>query len=493
MASSAHKSEEEVKEHYDSEKELEEKVTKLVELIKASKHFIAFTGAGISTSAGIPDFRGPEGKWTREAKGLKPKEGVKTVKAFPTATHLALVKLQELNLLKYLISQNCDGLHLRSGFPANKISELHGNGNKEICETCGQCYFRDFKTEKFNSKCRDRFTGRFCTRPQCDGRLLKTTICFGQNLPDTPLKLGYENAEKADLCLAMGSSLTVSPACDMPDTVASAHNLVIVNLQKTPLSKKALHIFAKTDVVMKMVMEKLDEDLQELDCSIPEWRLRRKVLIGAQPMKDEQNIFFYARGCDYDDPSLSMTFIQGIDFKQERQEPSDDKIQPTEQKLNSKAPTNNPNYATHIRGHIYSEDEDNFRKVVPVEMKFVGHYKEPSITIECDFTSAFHSNPHRVEYLCEIIYNPFTFEWTYLQKLSDVEAKKIEIDPSFGKICESYVVNSWVKKRKMTKSKAKALFKETREKTIRQARDRERIDKDMQKAKLKAKKRREKQ
>lgn len=90
--------------------------TRLAALIRTSKHFIVYTGAGISTSAGIPDFRGPEGAWTKRAQGRKVEfDGRTMLSAVPTATHMALVALQEGGWLKYVVSQNCDGLHRRSG------------------------------------------------------------------------------------------------------------------------------------------------------------------------------------------------------------------------------------------------------------------------------------------------------------------------------------------------------------------------------------------
>lgn len=88
----------------------------LASLIRTSRHFIVYTGAGVSTSAGIPDFRGPEGAWTKRAQGKELVfDGNKTLTAVPTTTHMALVALQEKGWLKYVVSQNCDGLHRRSG------------------------------------------------------------------------------------------------------------------------------------------------------------------------------------------------------------------------------------------------------------------------------------------------------------------------------------------------------------------------------------------
>merc|ERR1719161_2549591 len=239
-----------MEEQYDPDDVLVEKLDKLAQMVRESDHFVAFTGAGISTSAGIPDFRGPDGKWTREAQGEEAIIGVQTVKAFPTPTHMALVDLHKRGTLKYVISQNCDGLHRHSGLPAAAISELHGNGNVEICEDCGRQYFRDFRCDRLKPKACDHFTGRFCRSKSCNGRLLNSTIDFGQGLPEKPFEKAREHSSKADLHLALGSSLTVSPANHMPaKTAKSGGKLVICNLQKTPLTEMAdFQIFAKTDV-----------------------------------------------------------------------------------------------------------------------------------------------------------------------------------------------------------------------------------------------------
>lgn len=297
MAATAHKHKEMMEEHYDAEDVLAEKVDMLADMVRNSQHMVAFTGAGISTSAGIPDFRGPEGKWTRQAQGLKPVQGVPLVEAFPTQTHMALVELHNRGVLKYLISQNCDGLHRRSGMPAAAISELHGNCWVEICEDCGQQHFRDFKCERVTkpggAKCpTDHFTGRFCA---CGGRLLNSTIDFGQGLPKKPLQLAERHSLQADLHLACGSSLAVRPACDQPAATAqNGGKLVICNLQKTPLTEMAtLHIFAQTDTVMSMLMERLS-------LPIPQFRLERRVIIG----QDASARHIFAKSVDVHDPTL---------------------------------------------------------------------------------------------------------------------------------------------------------------------------------------------
>jgi NAD-dependent SIR2 family protein deacetylase len=103
-------------ERFDDPGTVDQKAQQLVDMIRKSKHFIVFTGAGVSTAAGIPDFRGPQGVWTLRAQGRqKDIKAVNTLQAVPTPTHMALVELQNRGILTYLISQNCDGLHRKSG------------------------------------------------------------------------------------------------------------------------------------------------------------------------------------------------------------------------------------------------------------------------------------------------------------------------------------------------------------------------------------------
>ena len=340
MAYTAHADEETIRERYDSPAELKKKVDLLASLVRRAKHMVSFTGAGISTSAGIHDFRGPNGKWTREAKGLQPLRGVSTVSALPTPTHMSLVALQKLGVLKYLISQNCDGLHRRSGFPASNISELHGNSNIEICERCGQGYFRDIACHRLG-RSRDHFTGRFCSRYGCGGALCEYTIDFGQNLPQAPLELATMHSRKSDLHLVMGSSLTVSPACTMPELTADNQGaLVIVNLQPTPLDDKAtIKIHAKTDTVMAMLMKRLGYQ-------IPPFRLQRRFIAGVT-RNDGANATVFVRAVDVHDPSLQLSQI-------------------------CKAGA-----ASNVS-----------LKRVPITLHFTGHYHEPALQMTVDLQSS---------------------------------------------------------------------------------------------------------
>ncbi|KAG0576914.1 hypothetical protein KC19_5G117700 [Ceratodon purpureus] len=174
-------------EMFDSPEELQEKVSQLAELVKGSSRIVVHTGAGISTSAGIPDFRGPEGVWTLRAKGLKAKSRPGSYS--PTLTHMMIVGMLESGRLYHLVSQNTDGLHIRSGIPTDKISELHGNTNMEKCSKCGHRFIRSFRT-RTAAKVHDHLTGRKCER--CGGALKDTIVNFGESLPSEQLSKAHE-------------------------------------------------------------------------------------------------------------------------------------------------------------------------------------------------------------------------------------------------------------------------------------------------------------
>ncbi len=111
--------------------------------IVRSERIVAFTGAGISTDSGIPDFRGPDGVWTRRDQGLPaPRWRVAPGQVRPNASHLALAELHRLGKLRFLISQNTDNLHRRSGIPPEALAELHGNGTLMRCTACDRQFPR---------------------------------------------------------------------------------------------------------------------------------------------------------------------------------------------------------------------------------------------------------------------------------------------------------------------------------------------------------------
>ena len=170
----------------------------------------------------------------------------------PTRAHRLLASLHASGRLHYLVSQNCDGLHLRSGFPARALTEVHGNVFREYCERCSREYVRPFAVDAASTsvaagqaawyeRCRrcgwNHYTGRLCEAGACGGRLRDTIVNFGDALHDAVCG-GYLRAEaecrRAALVLCLGSSLTVTPAAELPTLMQSrGAALAIVNLQPT--------------------------------------------------------------------------------------------------------------------------------------------------------------------------------------------------------------------------------------------------------------------
>lgn len=420
MAHTAHKNPDDVKEHHDSCNVLAEKMQELEHLVRNSKHIVVFTGAGISTSAGISDFRGPTGVWTRKAEGKEPIVGTPAVRALPTKTHMALVQLHRLGMLKYVISQNCDGLHRRSGLPACAISELHGNGNVEICEDCGRRYFRDFKCDR-RKKTFDHFTGRFC---QCDGRLLNSTIDFGQSLPTQPLERGEAESAKADLHIVLGSSLTVRPACTLPETTARrGGKLVIVNLQHTPLTPKAaLHLNAPTDVVMEMLMDRLE-------IPIPPFRLQRRIIFA----HEEQHVI--AKAVDVHDPQVEIGVLSGVDWQGTvKSIPESEKAKAIWQHVVHRHPSRNLDVG----------------KLHPT-LHFVGHYGEPPIQLDVNLSDGGKD--------ISISFDPLAGEWAVdsVNCLQEVFPTIADLDTEYGQAHRRYVVD---KRRDQGNSDAEKLIEQ---------------------------------
>ncbi|XP_062516686.1 NAD-dependent protein deacylase sirtuin-6-like [Corticium candelabrum] len=248
-----------VPEVFDSDEELSRKMDILAEIVGNCQHLVVHTGAGVSTTAGIPDFRGPKGVWTLEKKGVAPQTDVSFSDARPTPTHMAMVALEREGILKYVVTQNIDGLHLRSGLPRNKFSELHGNVFVERCETCGREYVRKEPTPTVGLK----LTGNKCEgggrRGRCRGQLRDTVLDWEDELPQNHLKQAEYHSKQADVSLCLGTSLQMMPASGLPlQTLKKNGKLIICNLQPTKHDKKAfLCINGYVDEVMRGVMKRL--------------------------------------------------------------------------------------------------------------------------------------------------------------------------------------------------------------------------------------------
>jgi mono-ADP-ribosyltransferase sirtuin 6 len=204
--------------------DLESRIESLANGLYKARYPVFFTGAGISTESGLPDFRGPNGVWTRRDKGLPPPVSKPWETVEPNSGHLALVELQKLNRLKFLISQNVDNLHLKSGIPPDLLAELHGNITKLRCKRCGKTF--------------DRSAGKnTCV---CGGALVSSVVDFGQSLPEKDFSFSFNYSAKSDLFVVVGSSLVVTPAADIPwQALRAGAKLVIINAEDTPLDSLA--------------------------------------------------------------------------------------------------------------------------------------------------------------------------------------------------------------------------------------------------------------
>ena len=198
----------------------------LFDLLRDAQRIVVFTGAGVSTGSGIPDFRGPDGVWTRrrpvyyqdfmanhEARVEHWDYKLEGWEAFrdasPNAVHHAIVHLERKGRLRKVITQNVDGLHQKAGTSDGMIIELHGTNAQVECQTCfersdPQSHFDAFARTRQPPVCR------------CGGFLKPATISFGQNLRSQDLQAAEEAAQSAGLIMALGSSLSVYPAASIP-------------------------------------------------------------------------------------------------------------------------------------------------------------------------------------------------------------------------------------------------------------------------------------
>jgi NAD-dependent SIR2 family protein deacetylase len=324
------------------------KAKQFADLLRASKHVVSFTGAGISAAAGIPTYRGaadgidviaavggaidtsgehPEptsdtaplsvaedsgaqsatkreadadthaskskrakgdgskDKAAAEAKGSRKKKqeedpaiamSEEYLKLQPTRAHRALMQLMKEGLMHFVITQNCDNLHMRSGIPREKMAELHGNVFVEYCEKCKSEYVRPYCVDLFSTDCAKEkwfvecptchfghYTGRRCEKPGCHGKLKDTIVNFGDDLHDKVLgglALAEDMCRAADVVLCLGSSLTVTPASELPTLLSRRGSIVICNLQATYLDSNpavAVRVYGGIDQFMLFVLHEL--------------------------------------------------------------------------------------------------------------------------------------------------------------------------------------------------------------------------------------------
>jgi NAD-dependent deacetylase len=219
-------------------------------LIDAAERVVVFTGAGISTESGIPDFRSPGGVWTRVtpidfSDFMRSDEARRETwrrrfemepilrQAAPNRGHRAVAELVRRGKATSDITQNIDGLHQDSGIPDDKVIELHGNTTYAHCLECGQRYEIEALRVDFE---RDRIVPH-CA---CGGWVKTASISFGQSMPVNAMRRAEKETLLADLFIAIGSSLVVYPAAGFPELASrNGSALVILNLQPTGLDGMA--------------------------------------------------------------------------------------------------------------------------------------------------------------------------------------------------------------------------------------------------------------
>ena len=224
---------------------LDEHIGQIARWIVECEYHVVFTGAGISTDSGIPDFRGPEGVWTRRDAGLPaPRWQIPPDQIKPNPSHLALVELQRLGKLRFLITQNTDNLHRRSGIRQELLAELHGNGQLMRCLDCDRLYTRQeagWHTKQWGPGYRtQKPTPGQPACAACGGRLVSSVVNFGDPLPQREYELAEVHARRCDLMLVLGSSLLVQPAASLVGlALKSGGRIVLINRGKTPYDRAA--------------------------------------------------------------------------------------------------------------------------------------------------------------------------------------------------------------------------------------------------------------
>jgi NAD-dependent deacetylase len=238
------------------------------EIIKNSSYVTCLTGAGISVESGIRPFRGPGGLWTE--KGEPSMDGYRRflndpeaywkrrleqssefgrtiLNSMPNPGHYALAELEQINILRYLITQNIDNLHLAAG--SKNVLEIHGNGQYLRCIDCSSKWHKDmFKIGIIPPKC-----------PNCKGIVKTDTVMFGEPIPSKVLGRCFEEAEKSDCMIVAGTSATVTPAANLPLIVKrNGGSLIEVNIRESYISHTCdINIFGPSGEVLPRLVKEI--------------------------------------------------------------------------------------------------------------------------------------------------------------------------------------------------------------------------------------------
>jgi NAD-dependent deacetylase len=251
---------------------MEDLVKKGARLISNARKILVFTGAGLSTESGIPDFRSPGGIWdrydpedfyfhkivssekARENYWKMSTEFYDTMKdARPNPAHLALKEMEDMGRLLAIVTQNIDSLHHKAGNGPEKIIEIHGTAFSVSCLSCGKRYGRD----EIQSRVLAGEKAPSCD--DCGGILKPETISFGQAMPESKMAAAFRCARECDLCMVLGSSLVVYPAASIPmQAIENGAGLMIVNRDPTPMDQDAdVLIHGSLGVTLTRIMEQV--------------------------------------------------------------------------------------------------------------------------------------------------------------------------------------------------------------------------------------------
>ncbi|MFO7570443.1 MAG: Sir2 family NAD-dependent protein deacetylase [Smithellaceae bacterium] len=249
---------------------METKIARVADMIAKTSQVVVFTGAGISTESGIPDFRGPDGLWrkydpddftidkflgsaaTRNKLWRQLQEGGLMEDAAPNAAHTAIVEMEKMDKLLSVVTQNVDNLHQKAGTSPGLIRELHGNMQMLVCLNCHARYpislLREHAVSDHAPLCE-----------YCRGILKPDVIFFGEALPQETLAQAMGEARNCDLMLVIGSSLTVYPAAYVPaEAKRAGADLVIINKGATEQDALAdVLISASAGETMTKIMERI--------------------------------------------------------------------------------------------------------------------------------------------------------------------------------------------------------------------------------------------
>jgi NAD-dependent deacetylase len=224
-------------------------LSRVAERLRQRQPAIAFTGAGISTESGIPDFRGPNGLWKsrrpprfssflsdpeerRQYWQRRRERYPQLQRRQPNAGHVAISRLVEAGWITEVVTQNFDGLHQKAGIEAERVVELHGSSHRIRCLDCRRIY-------EANAPGLD-LDADVPSCPVCDGVLKESTISFGESLVEADLRRALTSAESSGFVLVVGSSLTVNPAAKIPLVAArTGSSMAIINNEQTPLDRYA--------------------------------------------------------------------------------------------------------------------------------------------------------------------------------------------------------------------------------------------------------------